>query len=242
MTTAALNTLGSILYSNFEYFAFITVGLVITPKPASVPGVQALYQFYANYIFNAFSQHYATNVRVTLVPGSYPRKAIMTAGGGEWASTIASADPVTFSPGNPVITSEQQTISNWCLEWIEIEGQWYINIYLEYGNRIFRNFPGTVYNFADASKTMTGLVPSGGNILEFQRIYPGAYYETTVPPGNNFAAGSPPPGVNIPCEPPNIQVSKLKALPADKIIQTNTNPKEWGKKVILTHLGLPCKP
>lgn len=234
VTNAALATLGSIMYPQFEYFAFITVGTIISAD--TVAGIQGLYQIYANYIFNAFSMHYAQNVRVTLEPNTCPRRAIMTGVGGEHASIIASltAD-FPPGPGNPVITAEQETYSNWCIEWIEICDVWYINIYLEYGDRIFRNFPGTTVS--------QGLVPSGGQVLFFQRLFPNAYLETTVPPGQNAEAATPP-GVNIPCMPPSAMVAELKKYANDpkKTIKVTGNTKEWGAKIVEFHKRVPCKP
>ena len=215
ITNNALNVLGSILNPNFEYFAFITVGIII---PAStVAQVEALYGLFANIAFNAFSQHYATNVRVQLVPNTCPRKAIMTAGGGEWASIIA--DNTTI----PITTAEQQTISNWCLEWIEIKGKWYINIYLEYGDRIFRFYPGN---------NATLPVP-GAYTLYFQRLYPNALLENTIPPGQNYPASPVPPNITLPCAMnQSLTAQNTTIAGEEKIVKITNNKEEWTPKLL----------
>lgn len=219
ITTAALNTLGSILYPNFEYFAFVTVGLVITPTPATPAGVEALYGFFANNGFNAFSQHFANNLRVTLIPNTYPRKAIMTAVGGEHASVIADATTT------PITTTEQLTISNWCLEWIEIGHVWYINIYVEYGDRLYRLYPGN----DPANPT-----PQTYSLF-FQRLYPNAILENTIPPGQNAPALPVP--IVLPC---TKNQSDTAITPAtrqvvagdEKILKITKNKEEWAPQLL----------
>ncbi len=175
----ALTELGSIFNPDFEVFAFLTVGLVIpTGGAQSVADIQALYQYYAQYIFNSFSQHYATNLRVKLLENTIPRKAYMTAGGGEHAFIFG--DTSTTPASVPV---EQETISTFDVEWIELKGGWYINRYIEYGDYITRLNP-----------------PDGPVSLYFQRLFPGGTPMTTDPPGQSYPA---------PPIPPNRVISSL---------------------------------
>ena len=150
----------------------MTVGLVIPAGGAqSVADIQALYQYYAQYIFNSFSQHFATNLRVKILENTIPRKALMTAGGGENAMIYSDTSTTPAS-----VPAQQTTISTFDVEWIELKGGWYINRYIEYGNYITRLNP-----------------PDGPESLYFQRLFPGAAPMATDPPGQNYPAPPIPP-------------------------------------------------
>lgn len=102
--------------------------------------------------FNGWSQHFSTNVVVVPVAGSNCLQALMTSGGGEWASL------------NPALPNEQITISNWVITWTFLPdgptgADWYITDYLEVGNRQFRICPPTGPITLAYSRTFTGATP-----------------------------------------------------------------------------------
>lgn len=230
ITNAALDALGSVLYPNFNYFVFDTVGYLITPTPNNVDGVKALYGYYANYIYNAFSLHYYNQVRVQLVPHSHPRKAIMIASGGEWGSQI------TDTTTTPYTTTEQQTVTSWCVEWIEVDGVWYIYNYVEYGDRLYRLYPGN-NPLSPTPQTYS---------LFFQRLYPNAILENTIPPGMNSPALPVP--ICLPCtrnqadtatttypcssESASSQAKVQVASSQDKVLKITANKSEWEPQLL----------
>ena len=73
----------------------------------SVTELTELFYVFATEDFNAWSQHFATNVVV--IPSKDFTSAKMTSGGGEWASL------------EPEAPYEQTTISNWHLTWVWLE-------------------------------------------------------------------------------------------------------------------------
>lgn len=141
-----LNELTGFIDPDFVSFKFYTVGIVIDfPTVAAIRGG---YTFYANVIFNAWSQHYNYNP-VVYIEDPNAVVARLRTDGGENASIFADGVP-----------TEQITLTDWDIVWRKKNDIWYIYDYAEFGRRIFRMLP-----------------PSGPWALIFQYLYPGAVPE-----------------------------------------------------------------
>lgn len=148
--TALLNYFMSFIDPNFVSYRFVTVGTEFDFP--TLAAIRAAYTFYAQVLFNAFSQHFSTDPVVTIVPNSNGKQALMISGGGEWANIFS--DLTTTPPSAPVT---QTTITSWVIIWVFKNGNWYINDYTEYGDQLYRLIP-----------------PTGPYELTYQRQYPGA--------------------------------------------------------------------
>lgn len=151
----------SYINPNFTSYSFITAGTIFNFP--TLADIATAYTFFAQVLFNSYSQHFFTDIIVDLDPASCGKRAHMVCDGGEYANIFT--DLTTSPPSVPML---QDTWSSWDITWIKKDGVWYVDIYTEFGNEIIHTDP------------VTGLT-----FLVFQRLYPGA---TPTPLGPPVAA------------------------------------------------------